>query len=80
MQKGIIYAPDFLINAGGLINVYSEIKGYDREHSLNQTKNIYNTTLEILRKAESDKISTHSAALEIAEQRISERKSSLINA
>ena len=30
-EKGILYAPDFLINAGGLINVYSEINGYDRE-------------------------------------------------
>ena len=37
---------------GGLINVYSEINGYDREKSLNKTKKIYDTTLEILLKAE----------------------------
>jgi len=73
-DKGIVYAPDFLINAGGLINVYSEIKGYDRVHALNQTRAIYDTTLEILKKAELDGITTHAAALEIAEQRINDKK------
>ena len=73
-DKGIVYAPDFLINAGGLINVYSEIKGYDREHAINQTRAIYDTTLEILKKAELESITTHAAALEIAEQRINDRK------
>ena len=75
-KKGIIYAPDFLINAGGLINVYSEIKGYDRAQALNKTKNIYNTTLEILKMAELENMTTHKAALKIAESRIvSSRKS-----
>jgi leucine dehydrogenase len=73
-DKGIVYAPDFLINAGGLINVYSEIKGYDREHALNQTRAIYDTTLEILKKSELENITTHTAALEIAEQRINDRR------
>ena len=69
-DKGIVYAPDFLINAGGLINVYSEINGYNREKSLDKTKKIYDTTLEILLKAEQEDITTHKAALVIAEQRI----------
>ena len=73
-DKGICYAPDFLINAGGLINVYSELKGYNREHAISQTKNIYNTTLEILNKADLENITTHVAALEIAQQRIDDRK------
>ena len=73
-EKGIIYAPDFLINAGGLINVYSEINGYDREKSLNKTKKIYDTTLEILLKADQEDITTHKAALVIAEQRIQDRR------
>jgi leucine dehydrogenase len=73
-DKGIVYAPDFLINAGGLINVYSEINGYDREHAINQTRAIYDTTLEILKKAEIENITTNAAALEIAEQRINDRK------
>jgi leucine dehydrogenase len=72
-DKGICYAPDFLINAGGLINVYSELKGYNREDALRQTREIYNTTLEILNKAELENITTHSAALEIAQQRIKEK-------
>ncbi|MCR9153886.1 MAG: leucine dehydrogenase [Bacteroidetes bacterium] len=69
--KGILYAPDFLINAGGLINVNSEIAHYDREESLRRTENIYDTTLEIFRKAELDDITTHQAALTIAKDRIS---------
>ena len=73
-DKDICYAPDFLINAGGLINVYSELKGYTREHALNQTRTIYNTTLEILNKADLEQITTHAAALEIAQQRIKDRK------
>ena len=73
-DKGIVYAPDFLINAGGLINVYSEINGYKREESLLQTKKIYDTTLEILLKSEAEDITTHKAALLIAEQRIQENK------
>ena len=73
-EKGICYAPDFLINAGGLINVYSEIKGYDSEHALNQTRKIYNTTLQILQKSESQNITTHAAALAIAKERINNKK------
>lgn len=69
-ERGIIYAPDFLINAGGLINVYSEIKRFSREQSLQKTKNIYNTTLEILNKAEQDGITTNEAAISIAQKRL----------
>ena len=69
-EKDIIYAPDFLINAGGLINVYSEIKGFSREKALEKTKNIYNTTLEILNKSEEDGITTNQAVISIAEQRL----------
>jgi len=76
VNKGICYAPDFLINAGGLINVYSELKGYNREDAINQTREIYNTTLQIFKKAELENISTHLAALEIAEQRINAIKES----
>jgi leucine dehydrogenase len=71
---GIIYAPDFLINAGGLINVYSELNGYNRQDALAQTKKIYNTTLEIFEKAEKESITTHSAALIIAQDRINSAK------
>jgi leucine dehydrogenase len=70
MDKGMIYAPDFLINAGGLINVYSELNGYNREEALAKTKEIYNTTLEILKKSELEKITSHEAAKQIAQARV----------
>ena len=73
-DKGIVYAPDFLINAGGLINVYSEINGYNWEKALDKTKKIFDTTLEILLKAEQENITTHTAALAIAEQRIQDNR------
>jgi leucine dehydrogenase len=73
-RKGILYAPDFLINAGGLINVYSEIAKYDRAESLRRTENIYDTTLEIFRMAELEDITSHAAALRIAEERIKNHK------
>ena len=73
-QKGIVYAPDFLINAGGIINVYAELENYGRQEIMRKTENIYNTTLEILNKAETSQITTHEAALEIAKARIAMRK------
>ncbi len=69
-QKGILYAPDFLINAGGLINVYSELHGYDRKVAIQHTEAIYDTTLEVFKKATAEKISTSEAAKKIAEERI----------
>ena len=50
-KRGIVYAPDFLINAGGIINVFAEIEGYGREQIKTKTTNIYNTTLDILNKS-----------------------------
>ncbi len=73
-EKGIAYAPDFLINAGGIINVYAEIVGYDKAEAMRRTENIYNTTLEIFNFAEENGITTHQAALSIAEKRIEDRK------
>jgi leucine dehydrogenase len=45
MDKGILYAPDFLINAGGIINCAWERKGYNRKAAMNQTEGIYDTAL-----------------------------------
>ncbi|OSY88378.1 leucine dehydrogenase [Tenacibaculum holothuriorum] len=73
-EKGIAYAPDFLINAGGIINVYAEVVGYDKAESLKRTENIYNTTLEIFEMAEKENITTHQAAFNIAQARIDARK------
>lgn len=75
-ERGIAYAPDFLINAGGIINVYAEIDGSTREDSLRKTENIYNTTLEIFALSEKENITTHQAAFNVAQARIDERKAS----
>jgi leucine dehydrogenase len=69
-DKGILYAPDFLINAGGIINCYSEVIGYNREMAYSQTENIYNTTLDIFRKSADENIPTYLAANQMAEERI----------
>ncbi|MEO6883893.1 MAG: Glu/Leu/Phe/Val dehydrogenase [Bacteroidia bacterium] len=72
MKKGILYAPDFVINAGGLINVYSELTGYKRERAMAQTENIYNTTREIFNISKKENIPTYVAANRIAEKRIAD--------
>ncbi|MCT8340939.1 leucine dehydrogenase [Flavobacteriaceae bacterium TK19130] len=73
-EKGIVYAPDFLINAGGIINVYAELEDYGKKEIIRKTENIYNTTLEILKHADSNDITTHQAAFNIAQSRIDARK------
>ena len=73
-ERGILYAPDFLINAGGIINVYAELAHYDKAEIMRKTENIYNTTLEIFDFAIANKITTHKAALTIAQNRIARRK------
>src|SRR5690606_36749275 len=74
MERGIAYAPDFLINAGGIINVYAELEGYGKDEILEKTENIYNTTLDIFRYAEENHITTHQAALNKAQERIDNQK------
>lgn len=71
IDKGITYAPDFLINAGGLINVYEEYRGdYSRERTYNTAEKIYGTCLDILNLAEGESISSQEAAIRMAENRI----------
>ena len=73
-ERGIVYAPDFLINAGGIINEYAEIAHYDKAEALRRTQNIYNTTLEIFDYAVKNKLTTQKAAMAIAQNRIDQRK------
>lgn len=73
-EKGIVYAPDFLINAGGIINVYAELENYDHKEIMRRTENIYNTTLEILNNANNNDITTYQAAFNVAQGRIDARK------
>lgn len=73
-ERNIMYAPDFLINAGGIINVYAELENYGKQEIMRKTENIYNTTLEILGHAKENDVTTNVAALSIAKERIATRK------
>jgi leucine dehydrogenase len=70
--RGILYAPDFVINAGGLINVTSEIDrdGYNPRTTRDKTDRLYDQLLAIYTAAEEKGISTHRAAVEMAEHKI----------
>lgn len=70
LKKGILYAPDYLVNAGGIINCYWEIIGYHRQAALAQAEGIYNTTLKIYSKSKEENIPTYLAANRLAEARI----------
>ena len=70
-DHGIVYCPDFLINSGGIANVYHEYLGnYNKERVLASTEHIYNVCLDVLDHSENNKIGSHEAALELALQRI----------
>ncbi len=70
MQRGILYAPDYAINAGGLINVATEIEGYDAEKSRTKVMKIYDTILEIADRAEKAMKPTHLIADTMAQERL----------
>lgn len=68
--KASIYAPDYVINAGGIINIASELEGYNEERALNNAGNIYNTITDILNYSEEHGIPAHKASNALAEKRI----------
>ncbi|MBL7789263.1 MAG: Glu/Leu/Phe/Val dehydrogenase [Chitinophagales bacterium] len=75
MQRGILYAPDFLINAGGVINCYTEAIGdYSKEKTMQFIEPIYNKVIEIFEKSANDNINPQLAAMAIAKERIANAK------
>lgn len=71
VEKGIVYAPDFLINAGGLINVYNEYMGsYNRDRAYSQAEKIYDTCAAILAKSDAENLPPQQAAIQMATDRI----------
>jgi leucine dehydrogenase len=71
VDRGILYAPDFLINAGGLINVGAEYEGnYVRERALQKAEKVYDICLGILNEAEAENITPQEAAMRTALRRI----------
>lgn len=68
--RGILYAPDYVANAGGVINVYGEVEGWDAQRALDKADDIYDTVLRVFEIAEEYKIPTYEAADRVAEQRL----------
>ena len=69
-RRGILYAPDFVINAGGLINVYCEIDGYNRDRAMRMAEQICPNLLQVFTIAREEKIPTYRAAERLAVRRI----------
>jgi leucine dehydrogenase len=69
-ERGIVYAPDYAINAGGLMNVAVELQGYDQERAYRMVKGVYDNIERIFRIAERDSIPSWQAADRLAEERV----------
>ena len=73
MEKGILYAPDFVINAGGLINVYLDhLKEYSKDRAYAMAEKIYDNCLNVIDIAEKNELSPQEAAIALGDKRIAE--------
>jgi leucine dehydrogenase (EC 1.4.1.9) len=70
IERDILYVPDFVINAGGLINVANELEGYNKERALSQAREIYDVVGDVLRIARQQNLTPNSAAIHLAEERL----------
>jgi leucine dehydrogenase len=70
LEKGILYAPDYVINAGGLINVANELEGYRQDRAMKQAEGIYEILKNIIAISKSQNIPTHAASNKMAEERL----------
>lgn len=73
-ERGILYAPDYVINSGGLINVADELEGYHAERAMQKVENIYNIMLNLYNVSEQQRIPSYQAADKMAEARIEQMK------
>jgi leucine dehydrogenase len=74
-DRGILYAPDFVLNAGGLINVYNELTGYNRERAMRMTRGIYLNMMRVFQISRDESIPTYKASDRVAEERMDKIKS-----
>lgn len=70
LKKNILYAPDYVINAGGLINVANELEGYQQERALKHAENIFEVISQVLETSRKENIPTYLASNKIAEERL----------
>lgn len=71
-ELGILYAPDYVANAGGLMNVFVELEGYSADRAFEKTRKVYDNMLKVFSLAKSENIGTHRAADLLAERRMKE--------
>jgi len=71
-KRGIVYAPDYAVNAGGVMNISLEIDGYNRERAMRMMRTIYDNVSRIFQIAKRDGIPTYKAADRVAEERINQ--------
>ncbi len=71
-ERGILYAPDFVVNAGGIINIAEEFVGYDRARALEQTAGIEVTIAAVYRAAREHRVTPARVAEALARRRIAE--------
>jgi len=71
-DMGVVWCPDFIINAGGIINIAEELGGYSRDRAFARIKGIYATTAAVLAAAQAEGTTTAEAADRLAESRIGE--------
>lgn len=69
-QQGILYAPDYVINGGGVINVYGELQGWTMDRAKRKAQEIYDTILRVFEIANRDGIPSFQAADRLAEERL----------
>lgn len=69
-RRNVLYAPDYVANAGGVINVYSELAGWSSARAFRKADEIYDTVLKVFSIAKREGVPTHEAADRLAEQRI----------
>ncbi|SDH36023.1 branched-chain amino acid dehydrogenase [Alteribacillus bidgolensis] len=75
-EKDIVYAPDYVINAGGVINVADELYGYNRERAMKKVEGVYDNIKKVIDISKRDRIPTYLAADRLAEERIEKMKDS----
>lgn len=70
MELSILYAPDYVINAGGLMNVFVELEGYSSERAFEKTTQVYDNLMHVFKIADDENVPTQNAADRLAERRI----------